>query len=258
MSKGLLSIVMVCYNHASYIREALGSVISQTYKNWHLIIVDDGSCDDSVAIINEYIQKYPDKIKLFIHAQGKNLGIIASYALALQHCNGEFIGFLESDDIWEANNAEVKINYLERYPESLVYSCVTPIGDSDAIVKKRAIFTLINSIPHDTAFNAFWRLLFYNFIPGFSSVFVRSETLASIKFLSEQEYPIWLDWFFWFQISRKHKFFCLNQHLVRWRIYKNSYCNTFENTKSKANLIIPKIRFRLRLLKEIFFRNRSA
>jgi glycosyltransferase involved in cell wall biosynthesis len=251
MKNGILSVLMVCYNHALHIREAIESVIQQTYKDWELIIVDDGSNDGSVFIINEYLQSFPEQIKLFTHHGNKNLGIAASYSLGLQYCKGEFIGFLEPDDVWEENNAQIKVDALERCQVSLVYSYVRPIGESDSIIKKRFILRLIDSVPSNVLFNGLPRLLFYNFIPSFSAVFVKKEMLIHIKFLLEQEFPVWLDWFFWFQISRKTRFLYLPQYLVKWRLYKRSYCSKFQNEGMKSYLIASKIRFRLRLFGEV-------
>jgi len=252
MRKGLLSIIMVCYNHAAYLREAIDSILRQTYHDWELIVVDDGSQDSSLFLINGYKLRFPDKVKLFIHQDNRNLGIIASYALAVKQCNGEFVSFLEPDDEWEENNAQLKIEALRNYPAVLVYSNVKPIGEIDCIKNKRLILKLIVSLPHNIPFRGFPRILFYNFIPSFSAVFVKRESLISIKFLSRRECPIWLDWFFWFQISLHGRFLFIKQELVKWRLYKRSYCATFQSNGGLGNAFVSKIRFRIRLLRETF------
>ena len=95
------TIIMTSYNYDQYIDAAIDSVISQTHKDWELIIVDDGSQDNSLNIINEYVEKHPGKIKLFTHPGNANKGIKASYELGFSKSTGEFAAFLESDDLWE-------------------------------------------------------------------------------------------------------------------------------------------------------------
>lgn len=252
MNEGLLSVVMVCFNHADHLKRSIGSVLSQAYPNWELIVVDDGSQDGSLALINDYSFRYPEKIKLYTHPGNRNLGIAASYALGLEQCRGEYVGFLEPDDQWEENNSLAKIEALRVYPVSLVYSYVRPVGEPESIEDKRLILKLVRSAPRNKPFNGFPRILFYNFIPGFSAVLIKKTAANGIKFLSQGEYPVWSDWFFWFQISRKGSFILLPQELVKWRLHKESYCSKFEAGGLNADRIISRIKFRMRLLKELF------
>ena len=94
-----VSIVMPCYNAEKYISEAIESILLQTYTNWELIIVDDGSIDESKNIINKFKQK-DARIKVFTHTENK--GVSAARNLGIRNCSGQYIAFLYADDIASA------------------------------------------------------------------------------------------------------------------------------------------------------------
>jgi len=249
MKDGLLSIAMVSYNHGPYLAEAIQSVISQTYKNWELIIIDDGSDDNTLEIAAGYTQKFPNQIKLFTHPDRRNLGIAASYSLGLSLCQGEFIGFLEPDDIWTYANAEIKINSLLSRGIGLVYSNVKAIGEPDAISMRDSCLRLFPSTLANVPFEAFSRLLIVNFVPSFSTVIARKEVFQNLKFISNKKYAIWLDWFVWMQVSLRTQFLFIPLKLVDWRLYKQSYCNQFVARSGLIGRIIFDLRYRFMVLK---------
>ncbi len=112
VQKPLISIIMPNYNYASYVGEAIESVIAQTYKNWELIIVDDGSTDDSVAIIDRYKAKEPQRI---IPIYKQNGGQASAFNVGFSKCRGEIVCFLDSDDYWYPNKLERILQEHERY-----------------------------------------------------------------------------------------------------------------------------------------------
>jgi len=99
--KYLVSVIMLTYNHRRYIKDAIESVIHQTYRNWELIIIDDGSSDNTAELILQIIKENPDKeIKFFEqrHKGPEYLG--ATYNSALEKVSGDLIAILEGDDKW--------------------------------------------------------------------------------------------------------------------------------------------------------------
>lgn len=104
---GLVSVIMPSFNTEKYIKDAINSVLGQTYKNIELIIVDDCSTDNSVDVI----KKYDDpKIKLIVNKCNK--GAAFSRNIALIESKGEWIAFLDSDDIWEPKKLEEQIRFM--------------------------------------------------------------------------------------------------------------------------------------------------
>ncbi len=111
MSKTLISIITPFKNTEAFLSECLQSIINQTYSNWELLIVDDGSTDFSYSIVQEFA-KQDRRIKLYINP-GK--GIIKALQFGFSKSSGNFITRMDSDDIMTPNKLEVMLSNLERY-----------------------------------------------------------------------------------------------------------------------------------------------
>src|SRR5512136_490019 len=98
--KQLVSVCITSYNHARYLPQTIDSVLAQTWQNLEIIIVDDGSADNSHELLLDYQQQHPDKIRYYWHAGHANRGISASCNLALEKAQGEYFAWLGSDDYW--------------------------------------------------------------------------------------------------------------------------------------------------------------
>jgi glycosyltransferase involved in cell wall biosynthesis len=103
----LISIITVSYNGEKYLEETFKSVFSQTNNNYEYIVVDGGSSDSTINII----KKYESKIDYWISE--KDLGIYDAFNKGMQLCKGEYIGFINSDDIYEKNTLEILIKYIK-------------------------------------------------------------------------------------------------------------------------------------------------
>ena len=120
MENELVSIVMVNYNQEKFLKKAIDSVLIQKYKNWELIIVDDGSTDRSVDIIKEYED---DRIKPIFLQENSHICIATNTGFAA--VNGKYIARLDSDDIWEKEKLEKQMDFLQQNPDAKV--CFTQI-----------------------------------------------------------------------------------------------------------------------------------
>lgn len=107
------SIIIPVYNVDPYLRECLDSVLSQTFSDWEAICVDDGSTDGSGAILDEYAEK--DARFRVIHQ--KNAGVSAARNVALDCARGEWIGFLDADDVWASIALQSTVGVLKKYPD---------------------------------------------------------------------------------------------------------------------------------------------
>jgi glycosyltransferase involved in cell wall biosynthesis len=115
----LVSIISPTYNHEKYISDCIESVLAQTYTNWEMIIVDDGSPDGTFAIATDYAGKDP-RIKPFTQ---KNKGIFRlgeTYNFALSHCQGKYVAILECDDVWLPGKLALQVEALERAPGAVL------------------------------------------------------------------------------------------------------------------------------------------
>ena len=110
----LVSAVIPVYNGSNYLREAINSVLNQTYSNIEVIVVDDGSTDDTWTII----QSYGDKIRGFHKENG---GVSSALNLAIDNMKGEWFAWLSHDDLWLSNKIEMQIHYLQENPGKGIY-----------------------------------------------------------------------------------------------------------------------------------------
>ncbi len=121
-----ISVVMASFNRAAFLQRSVESLLVQTFKSWELIFVDDGSDDDSHKVMNNYLNKY-ENIRYIKHknkklALSRNTGIVVSV--------GNYITFLDSDDEYEANHLETRINIMnENSKLDLIHGGVKIIGN---------------------------------------------------------------------------------------------------------------------------------
>ena len=99
-NKPLVSCITIFFNAEKFFEEAIESVFVQTYKNWELLLVDDGSTDGSTTIARNYAEHYPEKVCYLEHEGHQNRGMSASRNLGIRHAKGDYVALLDADDIW--------------------------------------------------------------------------------------------------------------------------------------------------------------
>jgi glycosyltransferase involved in cell wall biosynthesis len=117
-SKPLVSGVIIFLNAQKFIQEAIKSVFAQTYDNWELLLVDDGSTDGSTAIALEYAEQYPGRVRYLEHDGHQNRGMSASRNKGISNAKGEYIAFLDADDIWLPPKLEQQVALFQIQPEA--------------------------------------------------------------------------------------------------------------------------------------------
>lgn len=109
MKENLVSIITPCYNGEKYISETIQSVLAQTYTNWEMIVIDDGSKDHSAEIVHSYSEQC-SKIKLL---QQENAGSAAARNHGIRKAEGQYIALLDADDLWEPEFLEKQIKFMQ-------------------------------------------------------------------------------------------------------------------------------------------------
>ena len=128
ISNELISIITPSYKSEKFISQTIESVLSQTYKNWEMIIVDDCSPDNSYEIIEDYVKK-DNRIKLI--KLEKNSGPAVARNTAIKESRGRYIAFLDADDLWIPEKLEKQINFMKENDLSFTYSAYDLIGEED-------------------------------------------------------------------------------------------------------------------------------
>ncbi len=117
MTPPLVSIIVIYYNPGRFFREALDSVLTQSFSNWELLLVNDGSSDGSGEIARRYAQS--QKITYLEHVGGINRGMSATRNLGLSHARGKYIALLDADDLWLPEKLKEQVDLLERTPKAV-------------------------------------------------------------------------------------------------------------------------------------------
>jgi len=114
----LVSIITIFLNAERFIAEAIDSVLTQTYQNWELLLVDDGSTDSSKDIALSYVENHPDRVRYLHHRNHQNRGMSASRNLGIGVARGTLIAFLDADDIWFPSKLEEQVAILSAQPDA--------------------------------------------------------------------------------------------------------------------------------------------
>lgn len=115
-----VSVIIIFYNAASYLAEAIESVLAQTYSSWELLLVDDGSSDGSTAIARQYTADFPHKMRYFEHAHHENHGMSASRNVGISHARGVYVAFLDADDVWLPQKLAAQVPILEAHHNAVM------------------------------------------------------------------------------------------------------------------------------------------
>jgi glycosyltransferase involved in cell wall biosynthesis len=113
---GRVSVVVPFLNAALFLREAIESVVAQTYGKWELLLVDDGSSDGSSQIAGEYAARFRRRVARLAHPDGGSRGPAAARNLALGAARGDFIAFLDADDVWSPQKLERQTSIMATHP----------------------------------------------------------------------------------------------------------------------------------------------
>lgn len=123
-----VSVLVPCYNCARHLPEAIESALAQTYDDFELILVDDGSRDETFEIIERYCAQYPDRIQAI---RQENQGCAAARNTAIAHARGELFALLDSDDVWLPERLAVSVAEMDRRPQvGLVHSNIIRVDEN--------------------------------------------------------------------------------------------------------------------------------
>ena len=122
--EGLVSIIVPIYNAERFLAEAIDSVLAQTYTDWELLLIDDGSTDRSTEIAQQYAASNPERIHFLEHSGRRNFGVCSSRNLGIGRSRGEYIALLDADDVWLPSKLAEQIALMKA--TSRGRSCLRP------------------------------------------------------------------------------------------------------------------------------------
>lgn len=213
----IVSVIIPVYNAAKYIGKTIESVLSQTYRNIEIVLVDDCSKDNSRHIIEQYAAKHEI---IVYHLQEKNGGAAVARNTALQIAKGRYVAFLDSDDLWYPQKIKRQLKLMKQKNAAICYTAIEMIDEEGRYLKgKRDVKETIN-----------YKFLLKNTMIATSSVVIDRNVIGDFQMpliRSGQDYATWL------QLMRDGiDAFGLNEVLVKYRIGSNSLSsNKFKSIK---------------------------
>lgn len=227
MALPLVSILTPTYNHEAYISDCIRSVIAQSYTNWEMIIIDDGSTDNTLQIAKDFAVS-DARISVYTQLNRGIYNLAETYNTAFSISQGKYIAVLEGDDVWLPEKLQLQITSLENSDAILAWG--KAYGSSYDLMKIHHIFPMIT---YDKA--CFWNepigtvlkiLLFTNHIPALTVV-IRRDALVDIGgFVQIEDLPT-IDLPTWQQLSLKGKFIYCDVPLGHWRSSSNQATKTY-------------------------------
>jgi len=211
MKDSLVSIIIPVFNTGKYIKEAVDSALRQNYKNKEIIVVDDGSTDNTKSILSPYINE--NKIK-YIYQENK--GLAGARNTGIKAAKGDFIAFLDSDDIFLPNKIERQVEFLENHHDCDI--CYCDIwhfydGEPNKLMKLDYKYYSGNEV--------FKNLLKKNFINPLTVVMRRS--VVNKYGVFNESFRRTEDWEYWIRLAWQGVKFCfLPEVLAKYRMRKDS------------------------------------
>lgn len=211
MTPGLVSVVIPVFNGEAYLRQAVESVLKQTYPLLEVVAVDDGSSDRSPDILDAY----GDPVRVIRQARGGNVGLVR--ASGIQHARGEFIAFLDQDDWWHPEKVARQVYEMRADSEvGLVHTGVKYVDDRTGNESRPLVSV---NLAGQIAGACYERLLFGNGIVN-SSVMVRKSVLDAVGMIDEQipgntvqDYALWL------RIAKEYRVAFVDDALTNYRLH---------------------------------------
>lgn len=128
-----ISVIVPVYNVENYLAKCLDSLVRQTYQNIEILVVNDGSKDHSEHIIQEYAQKYPEKVKPFIKENG---GLSDARNFGIDHATGDYLGFVDSDDYVAPSMFEEMVHLAEKHQSKMVICNIQKVDENGKVTQK--------------------------------------------------------------------------------------------------------------------------
>jgi len=219
-----VSVIMPAYNSEKYISEAIRNVISQTFKDWELVIVDDCSTDKTLEEISEFT--HDDRLKV-LHNK-RNLGTARSRNLAINESEGDYLAFLDSDDYWAPDKLNRQVVIMETLPVDVIHTGAITVADAQTLkwIKEKRGFNNLDywdDLWNNSKVDDYFKMLSYGDSICWSSVMVNYLNASIVRYFDEGLLNQNEDWTFLLKLSLFSKFHFIPDKLTYYRIHKQAY-----------------------------------
>jgi teichuronic acid biosynthesis glycosyltransferase TuaG len=238
MEKGLVSIITPMYNGERFVGDTINSVLNQTYSNWEIIVIDDGSKDNGPEKVKKFADQ-DNRISIFSQANG---GSAAARNNGIRRAKGQYIALLDADDTWNSDFLEKQIKLMNDKNALLVYSSHTRIDEHS----KEILTPFI--VPEKINYNDLLKSCYISCLTGLydTSVYGKVYLREDMKSLRD-------DYVYWLEIMKKVKIAYGNKEVIaNYRILNSSA------SRKKNKVIIPHFKVlykveKLGLIKSLYY-----
>lgn len=204
----MVSVIMPAYNAEKTVRKSIESIIAQTVNNWELIVIDDGSVDDTATILAE-LASSDARIRFFQNQRNSGASYTRNRAVSL--AEGEWIAFLDSDDQWKPEKLEKQLALTEKYPDMAICYTASSFVDNDG----KPYGYVMPAVERLT-----YRTLLRKNVMSCSSVMIRASIMKDIKMPHDKMHE---DYFVWLTVLRKYGIaYGIDEPLLIYRLCKHS------------------------------------
>ncbi|MDZ7960053.1 MAG: glycosyltransferase [Aulosira sp. DedQUE10] len=224
----LISVVLPVFNGEKTIYETIQSVLNQTFVNWELIIINDGSQDSTLEIIKKFEFADP-RLRIFSYL---NAGLAASRNRGIALSLGEYISFIDADDIWTSDKLKSQLTALQEHPKAFVAYSWTNYIDADGNFVKFGGHTT------DTG-DVYQKLLLWNFVENGSNPLVRKEVFTIVDGFDESLIAS-EDWDMWLRLASRYEFVVVPEVQILYRLSMNSMSANLKRQESTCLTVINK------------------
>lgn len=222
----LVSVVIPAYNAIRFVNATIDSVFAQTFQNFEILVIDDGSTDNT----KEVLETYGDKIR---YLPKENGGVSSARNFGIENAKGKYIAFLDADDVWMPEKLEKQVAAMEEDEKiGLCYVATQKVDEE---------LNYLNSIKVSNCTDYTETLLLnLNIVSGScSSAMVRQDIIQQTDGF-DSKFSTYADWEFWLRLSLLTKFFPIDEELVKYRMVKGSMSSKPEVTKRDALGVLEK------------------
>lgn len=220
---------MPVYNGERYIAETLASVERQTYGNWEIIAIDDGSEDGSAELLRGWSDRLRERCRV---VTVKNGGVSRARNTGATIARGDYIAFIDQDDLWEPEKLAKQVHLIERDPEArVVYTNMSFIGPQGSILRRHAL-----RLGERHRGNIFEQLLFYDFIP-ISSVIVEAALFRRSGGFNP-DFRLAEDFDLLLRLSRLSRIEYIDEPLLLYRLHEGNASRNVDSINEEAARIV--------------------
>ena len=221
-----ISVIIPAYNAENTIKETINSVLNQTFTDFELIVINDGSQDSTLEIVSSISDH---RVRVFSYP---NAGVSAARNRGISEARGKYISFIDADDLWTPDKLEAQLTALQANPQAAVaYSWTDWIDESGRFLRSGGHIKLNG--------NVYSQLLLRDFVESGSNPLICKQALIKVGGFNESLKPA-ADWDMWLRLAAHYEFFCIPASQILYRVSPNSMSSNIWQMETESSEIIER------------------